>query len=107
MPDCFGANAIITQARAIDDHTFAVTIDGHDNGGHGCHAGFMAHFEGRVIIDGTHQELTPRFVTTSLALANQRTSDRRIATRDPDRFHRERPRARPGNERSFEINACS
>ena len=51
MPDCFGANAVITKVTSVDDHTFRVAIDGHDNGGSGCHAWFTSHFEGTVVVD--------------------------------------------------------
>ncbi len=51
MPDCFGANATLTSVQKTGERAYHVTIDGHDNGGSGCHAWYTNKFEGTVIVD--------------------------------------------------------
>ncbi len=70
LPDCFGATSVMTKVSTVDDHTFAVTITGHDNGGMGCHAWYERRFTGKVVVDDRGAIVHARFEGTETVTAD-------------------------------------
>ena len=94
MPSCFGANAEVSEVRKVRENapnvTYHVKIEGHDNGGHGCHAYYQTTFEGDIVVDEMGALVRGDFKGTELVSADNRVDCQKIAgvTRSSVRLRR-------------------